>query len=85
MFTSPGRPSWLLVSLALLLLPAGFIPTVLMPERIRRQAALAAAERLGQRTPELVAALGAAAVRRLRAVELGIVLVVLVLMVLKPF
>jgi hypothetical protein len=33
LFTSPGRPSWLLVSLALLLLPVSFIPSVLVPER----------------------------------------------------
>jgi hypothetical protein len=85
LFTSPGRPSWLLVSLALLLLPVGFIPSVLVPQRVRRQAALAAAVQVGRRTPELEAALGAAVVRRLRTVELGIVLVVLVLMMLKPF
>jgi uncharacterized membrane protein len=85
LFTSPGRPTWLLVSLALLLLPVSFIPSVLVPERVRRQAALAAAVQVGRRTPELEAALGAAVVRRLRTVELGIVLVVLVLMMLKPF
>jgi uncharacterized membrane protein len=85
LFTSPGRPSWLLVSLALLLLPATFIPSVLVPQRVRRRAALAAAVHVGQRTPELETALGSAVVRRLRAVELGIVLVVLVLMTLKPF
>jgi uncharacterized membrane protein len=84
LFTSPGRPSWLLVSLALLLLPVGFIPSVLVPQRVRRQA-LAAAVQVGRRTPELETALGAAVVRRLRTVELGIVLVVLVLMMLKPF
>jgi uncharacterized membrane protein len=85
LFTAPGRPSWLLVSLALLLLPVGFIPSVLVPQRVRRQAALAAAVQVGRRTPELEAALRAAVVRRLRTVELGIVLVVSVLMMLKPF
>jgi uncharacterized membrane protein len=85
LFTSPGRPSWLLVSLALLLLPVSFIPSVLVPQRVRRQAALAQAVQVGRRTPELETALGAAVVRRLRTVELGIVLVVLVLMTLKPF
>jgi hypothetical protein len=73
------------MSLALLLLPVGFIPSVLVPQRVRRQAALAAAVQIGRQTPELEAALGAAVVRRLRAVELGIVLLVFVLMMVKPF
>jgi hypothetical protein len=85
LFTSPSRPNWLLMSLALLLLPVGFIPSVLVPQRVRRQAALAAAVQIGRQTPELEAALGAAVVRRLRAVELGIVLLVFVLMMVKPF
>jgi uncharacterized membrane protein len=85
LFTSPGRPSWLLISLALLLLPVSFIPSVLVPQRARRQAALATAVQIGRRTPELEAALGAPVVLRLRAVELGIVVVVFVLMMLKPF
>jgi uncharacterized membrane protein len=85
LFRSAGRPSWLLISLALLLLPVIFIPSVLVPQRVRRQAALAAAVQVGRRTPELEAALGAPVVRRFRAVELGIVMVVFVLMMLKPF
>jgi hypothetical protein len=85
LFTSTGRPTWLLISLALLLLPVSFIPTVLVPQRARRQAALAAAVQVGQRTPALEAALGAPVVVRLRTVELGIVIVVFVLMMLKPY
>ena len=44
-----GRPTWLLVSLILLLLPISFIPIVLVPRRARRQAALAAALEAGGR------------------------------------
>jgi hypothetical protein len=84
LLASTGRPTWLLISLVLLLLPAGFIPSVLVPQRARRQAALAAAVQAGQRTPELDAALGAPVVRRSRTVELGVVVVVFVLMMLKP-
>jgi uncharacterized membrane protein len=80
-----GRPSWLLVSLILLVLPVSFIPTVLIPQRVRRHAALAAALQVGRRTPELEGALRSAIVLRLRMLELGIVGVVLALMVLKPF
>ena len=80
-----GRPTWLLVSLILLLLPVGFIPTVLVPRRARRQAALTAALEAGRRTPELDAALQSTIVLRLRMLELCIVAAVFVLMVLKPF
>ena len=85
LLTGTGRPTWLLASLALLLLPAGLIPTVLIPQRVRRQAALAAAWQLGYRTPELEAALRSAVVLRVRSLELGIVAVVFALMVLRPF
>jgi uncharacterized membrane protein len=74
-----------LVSLVLLLLPISFIPTVLIPRRVRRQAALVAALQAGRRTPELDAALRSTIVLRLRMLELGIVAAVFVLMVLKPF
>ena len=85
LLTSDGRPNWLLVSVLLLLVPAIFIPTVLIPHRVRRQAALAAALRAGARTAELDAALRAGVVLRLRGVEMAIVITVLTLMVLKPF
>ena len=80
-----GRPSWLLVSLILLLLPIGLIPTVLVPQRAHRQAALAAALQAGRRTPDLDAALRSTIVLRVRMLEVGIVAAVFVLMVLKPF
>jgi uncharacterized membrane protein len=85
LLTDAGRPSWLLVSLILLLLPIGLIPTVLVPRRAHRQAALAAALQAGRRTPELDAALRSVVVIRVRMLELGIVAAVFVLMVLKPF
>jgi hypothetical protein len=80
-----GRPTWLLISLILLLVPIGFIPTVLVPRRARRQRALAAAIETGRRTPELDAALQSTVVSRLRMIELAVVAAVFVLMVLKPF
>jgi hypothetical protein len=85
LLTSTGRPSWLLVSLALLLLPVSFIPSVLVPQRVSRKAALAVAMQVGHRTPELETALSAPVVLRLRRVELVIVVVVFALMMLKPF
>lgn len=85
LLTGGERPSWLLVSLLLLLLPIGFIPTMLVPQRARRQAALAAALEAGRRTPDLDAALRSTIVLRLRMLELGIVAAVFVLMVLRPF
>ncbi len=83
--TGTGRPTWLLVSLILLLLPAGFIPAVLVPRRARRQTALAAALGAGRRTPELDAAVRSPIVVRFRMLELAIVATVFGLMVLKPF
>jgi hypothetical protein len=85
LLTSTGRPSWLLISLALLLPPVSFIPSVLVPQRVRRQAALAVAMQVGRRTPELEAALSAPVVLRLRRLELVIVVMVFALMMLKPF
>jgi hypothetical protein len=85
LLTSTGGASWLLVSLILLLLPVGFIPSVLVPQRVRRQAALAVAMQVGRRTPELEAALSAPVVLRLRRLELAIVAAVFALMMLKPF
>jgi uncharacterized membrane protein len=67
-------------SLLLLLVPVGFIPTVLIPQRRRRQAAVAEALQTGRRTAELKTVL-----LRVRMLELVIVAVVFVLMVGKPF
>jgi len=83
--TAAGRPTWLLVSLILLLLMVVLVPAVLIPERARREAALADALRTGRRTPELDDALRKRIVLRVRRLELVIVGAVLALMVLKPF
>jgi uncharacterized membrane protein len=80
LFTPTRQPSWLLVSLLLLLVPVGVIPTVLIPQRRRRQAAVAEALQTGRRTAELKTVL-----LRVRMLELVIVAVVFVLMVGKPF
>jgi uncharacterized membrane protein len=85
LLTETGRPSWLLASLMLLVLPIGLLPTVLVPQRAHRQAVLSAALQAGRRTPELDAALRSTIVIRVRMLELGVVAAVFVLMVLKPF
>lgn len=85
LFTPTRQPSWLLVSLLLLLVPVGFIPMVLIPQRRRRQAAVAEALQTGRRTAELETVLQNAVVLRLRILELVIVAVVFALMVGKPF
>jgi len=85
LLTAAGRPTWLLASLILLLVMVILVPTVLMPERLRREAALAEALRIGRRTPELDGALRRGVVLRVRRLELVIVAAVLTLMVLKPF
>ncbi len=85
LLTPAGHPTWLLVSLVLLLPMVGFIPAVLVPERARRRAALAAALKAGRRSPELDAALARPIVLRLRRLELLIIALVFALMMLKPF
>jgi uncharacterized membrane protein len=85
LLTAAGRPTWLLASLILLLLMVVLVPTVLIPERARREAALAEALGAGRRTPELEGALRRSIVVRVRRLELAIVGAVLALMVLKPF
>ncbi len=67
-----------------LLLPAPLIPTVLVPRRRRREAALRDAVAAGRITPELRAALEDRGVLRARALEAGLIAAIVILMVLKP-
>jgi len=83
-WTVGGRPTWALAALLLLLLPTPLIPTVLVPRRRQREAALREAVAAGRITPGLRAALDDRAVQRARAVEAGLIAAVVVLMVLKP-
>jgi Predicted integral membrane protein (DUF2269) len=80
-----SRPTWLLVSVLLVLALIPFIPTVLVPQRKRRHAALLHARTAGRLTAELRAAMEHRAVRRVRTLELAVVAVVLTLLILKPF
>jgi hypothetical protein len=84
--TFGGAPSnWLLISLLLFALPIPMVMGLLIPRRKARVAALDTARTLGTITPELRAALADKVVTRSRMVELLIVVVILVLMLLKPF
>jgi len=79
------RSNWLLASLILLV---GFTPifmVLLVPRRRQRVAAVEDALARGTMTPELHTALADKVVMRTRMVELLIVVVILVLMILKPF
>jgi hypothetical protein len=80
-----GRPTWLLASLVLVLGLVPFVPTVLVPQRKRRHAALVRARAANELTPELREAMAHRPVLRVRALELAIVALVVALMILKPF
>jgi Predicted integral membrane protein (DUF2269) len=77
--------NWLLISLLLFALPIPIVMGLLIPRRKIRMAALDTARTLGTITPELRAALADKVVTRSRMVELLIVVVILILMILKPF
>jgi hypothetical protein len=79
-----SRPSWMLAALILLLLQTPLIPTVLVPRRRRREAALREAVAVRRITPELRAALDDRGVQRARALEAGLIAAIIVLMVMKP-
>ena len=80
-----ARPAWVLVSLVIYVLTVPLVIVILLPHSKRRRLALEAA--LAQRsiTPELRAALDDRSVLVTRNVELLIILLVICLMVLKPF
>jgi uncharacterized membrane protein len=76
---------WLLTSLLLYLAVGSLVPLVFLPRGKRFAAALDDAERQGTLTPALSAAFDDPAVRAARAFELIGIVVVIALMVLKPF
>jgi hypothetical protein len=84
-FLQGGRTNWLLAALVLYLAPMPAIPLYLLPARRRREQATAAAQATGEITPALRAALEDRGVRAYRWLELGVLVVVLALMVMKPF
>jgi Predicted integral membrane protein (DUF2269) len=80
-----AHANWLLISLLLFALPMPIVMGLLIPRRKVRIAALHTALAHGTITPELRAALADKVVTRSRMVELLIVVVILVLMILRPF
>jgi uncharacterized membrane protein len=82
---SGARPAWVLVSLALYLLTVPVVIAVAIPRTRRRSHALQTALNAGNMTTDLYAALHDRTVLIARRSELAIILVVIALMVLKPF
>ena len=82
-----GSPSnWLLISFLLFLgISLAIGPLKLVPRRKQRTRAFEEALTQGRITLELTAALNDEVVVRFRAIELGIVIVIIILMVTKPF
>lgn len=85
-FVESSSTNWILVSLVVFLLVMGFVPPlVFLPAGRGFEAARAAAHRVRAKTPELQAAFANTRVRAAHITELVAVLVVIALMVLKPF
>lgn len=80
-----GRDNWLPVSLLLYLSTVPLVPLVFLPKGRRFDAAMDEATTLGRVTPALVAAFGDPVVRAAHLYELGALIVVLVLMLARPF
>ena len=80
-----AQTNWILVSLALFLLLMVLVPLVFLPAGRAFEAARVAAHRARTKTPELQAAFADSRVRVAHIAEIVAVLVVIALMVLKPF
>ena len=77
--------NWLLVSLVLVISMIPIVPLVFIPRGKRFEQALAAALARGQVTPELSSAFADKGVAMARTYELLVVVVVVILMITKPF
>jgi hypothetical protein len=84
-FIQGASQNWLLVSLVLYIAIMALVPTVFLPRGRRFGVALDDSIARGQPTPGLVAAFRDPVSRAAHYVEAGAVLVVLVLMLAKPF
>jgi hypothetical protein len=80
-----GSSNWLLVSVLVFVAIALLVPLVFLPRGRAFDAALAEADARGHVTPELSAAFRDPAVERARLAEVIGLLVVIALMVLRPF
>ena len=83
--TLAGGTNWPLASLVLFIARALLVPLVFLPRGRRFEAALAAADARGSVTPELSEAFRDPMVERARVVEVVGLVVIVALMVLKPF
>lgn len=83
-FWGPGN-NWILASIILYLLIMALVPTVFLPKGKRLDGLMEEATSQDRVTPELTAALRDPAVRLAHRVEFGAVLLVIALMVTKPF
>jgi len=85
-FLQGAQTNWLLVSLMLFVGgQVAIVPLRLIPRRHRRAQALEGALARGAITPELTAALNDQVVNTFRKVEMAILVVIVILMVAKPF
>jgi uncharacterized membrane protein len=84
-FLQNARTNWLLLSLVLFLATTPAIPLYLIPRRVQRTQAAEAAREQGKLTPELTAALNDRGVLTYRSFELAIAILIVILMVTKPF
>jgi uncharacterized membrane protein len=84
-FLQGATSNWLLLSLILTVALAAGVAVSLAPRRRQRMKVLEEAHAQGAVTPALTAALNDPVVLRLRWLEIGVVVVIIVLMVLKPF
>lgn len=80
-----GSVDWLFASLVLYLSVLPLIPLVFLPRGRVFEAAMTVADEQGHVTPELRAAWGDPIVRAAQVYELGVVTIVLILMLSKPF
>jgi uncharacterized membrane protein len=88
LFGSPqgGAANWLLVSIILSLIIGGAIGALrLVPRRKQREQAFLAALEQNSITPELRAALDDKVVNSFRKIELAVMVIIIALMVMKPF
>jgi hypothetical protein len=80
-----GGNLWLPTALILFLVTAALVPTVFLPRGKAFDGALEEARSAGHVTPALTAAFADPVVTLARRVELALLVVVIALMVLKPF
>jgi uncharacterized membrane protein len=84
-FIQGSQTNWLLVSLLLYVTLIPIVPLIFLPRGRKFAAALADAQARGEFTPELKAAFHDPVVAAAHLYEMAVVVVIVILMVLKPF